>query len=159
RIWLSSRTEESRRSSASTAGSISWASSTTSTGRDREGSMCVCQRSRSSLAPPQRVFGRSAALDKAPISRYKATMAALGGPNNPALAARGGREPLARDAQRDGLACARTSSAESKTALGGELLAPPAEGLDARRHVKRLGRHVGSERVPLEAVECQQLLV
>jgi hypothetical protein len=56
-MWLSRRVDESSRNSASTAGSISWASSTISTGRDSEASICVCQRSRSTLAPAHRLCG------------------------------------------------------------------------------------------------------
>jgi len=46
-----------------------------------------------------------------------------------------------------------------EAALTGELLDPPAERFDARRDAERLDRHVGRERVPLQAVESQHLLV
>jgi len=69
------------------------------------------------------------------------------------------REPLGENAQRHRLAGAGRAGDEGKAAFAGELLDPPAERLDLRRDTQRLDRHVGGERVPLEAVECEQLLV
>jgi hypothetical protein len=69
RRWESSLVEHNRRNSERTVDSISCASSTTSTGRASEASMWVCQRSRSTLAPAQRLWGRSSTPNRSPISR------------------------------------------------------------------------------------------
>jgi hypothetical protein len=69
------------------------------------------------------------------------------------------REPLAEDAECNRLAGAGIAGDESKAAFAGELLDPPAKGLDARRDVERLGRHVRSEGVPFETIEREQLCV
>jgi hypothetical protein len=68
-------------------------------------------------------------------------------------------ESLGEDAQRDRLAGAGSAGDEREAALASELLDPPAERLDARRDAQRLDRHVRGERIPLEAVEREQLLV
>jgi hypothetical protein len=70
-----------------------------------------------------------------------------------------GREPLGEDAQGHRLAGARVPGHEGEAALARELLDAPREGLDARCHVERLDRHIGSEGVPLEAVQREELLV
>src|SRR5260221_10503843 len=64
-----------------------------------------------------------------------------------------GAEPLRENAQRDRLAGAGRAGDEGEAALADELLDAPAERLDASADVERLDRHVGSERVPLEAIE------
>jgi CoA-transferase family III len=51
------------------------------------------------------------------------------------------------------------AAARSRAAFADELLEAPAERLDAARHMQCLDRHVGRERVPLQAVESQHLLV
>ena len=68
-------------------------------------------------------------------------------------------EALGENAQRDGLPGAGGAGDEGEAAFADELLDAPAERLDAARHVQRLDRHVGCERVPLQAVESQHLLV
>ena len=68
-------------------------------------------------------------------------------------------EPLRENTQRDRLASAGRAGDEGEAALADELLDAPAERLDASADVERLDRHVGSERVPLEAIEGQHLLV
>src|SRR5205807_5052655 len=68
-------------------------------------------------------------------------------------------EPLGEDAQRNRLAGAGCAGDEGKAALANQLLDAPAERLDAPRDMQRLNRYVGCERVPLEAVEGEQLLV
>ena len=69
------------------------------------------------------------------------------------------REPLGENAQGDRLACAGSPSDEGEAAFADQLLDAPAERLDARRGMERLDRHVGRKRIPLEAVEREQLLV
>ena len=69
------------------------------------------------------------------------------------------REPLGENAQGDRLAGAGSAGDEGEAAFADQLLDAPAERLDARRDMERLDRHVGRERVPLEAVEREQLLV
>ena len=55
---------------------------------------------------------------------------------------------------------ARLAGDEREAALADEvLLDPPAELIDPRSHEQRLVREVGRERVPLEAIESEQLLV
>ena len=66
---------------------------------------------------------------------------------------------LGENAQRDGLPGAGGAGDEGEAAFADELLDAPAERLDAARHVQRLDRHVGCDRVPLQAVESQHLLV
>jgi hypothetical protein len=68
-------------------------------------------------------------------------------------------QAIGKDAQRDGLAGTGDAGDEGEAALADELLGAPAELLGASRHVQRLDGHVGCERVPLEAVESQHLLV
>jgi hypothetical protein len=68
-------------------------------------------------------------------------------------------EPLGENAQRHRLAGAGRAGDEGEAAFADELLDGPAERLDASAEVERLDRHVGSERVPLEAIEGQHLLV
>ena len=70
-----------------------------------------------------------------------------------------GLEPVGENAQGDGLADAGRAGDESEAALADELLGAPAEGLDAAADVQGLDGHVGSERVPLEAVEGEHLPV
>jgi hypothetical protein len=62
------------------------------------------------------------------------------------------------NAQRHRLAGSGRSGHQGEAALANQLLGPPAEGLDAARHVQRLDRHIGREWVPLQAIERQQLL-
>src|SRR5271166_6365202 len=64
-------------------------------------------------------------------------------------------EPLRENAQRDRLAGAGRAGDEGEAAFADELLDPPAERLDAPADVERLDRHVGRERVPLEAIKGQ----
>ncbi len=47
----------------------------------------------------------------------------------------------------------------AKPPFAGELLDPLAERLDVRRDPQRLDRHAGRERVPLEVIGREQLLV
>ena len=68
------------------------------------------------------------------------------------------REPLGKDAQCNGLACAWRAGDQGKAALAGELLNPPAEQFDTRGDVESFDRHVGGEGVPLEAIEGKVLL-
>ena len=70
-----------------------------------------------------------------------------------------GFEAIGEDAQGDGLAGPWRSGDEGEAALADELLGAPAEGLGSAADVQRLDRHVGGERVPLEAVEGEHLLV
>jgi hypothetical protein len=69
------------------------------------------------------------------------------------------REPLGEKAQSDRLAGAGSAGDEGEAAFANQLLDTPAERLDAPRDMQRLHRHVGSERVPFEAIEREQLLV
>src|SRR5258708_4050778 len=85
--------------------------------------------------------------------------AGLGAAKEAALDVTLRREALGEDAQGGGLAGAGRAGDESKAALADELLDPPAEGRNARRDVERLGRHIGGEGVPLQAIKREQLLV
>jgi len=67
-------------------------------------------------------------------------------------------KPLGKDAQRHGLARSGRAGDQRKAALAGELLDPPAEGVDARGDVESLDGNVGREGVPLEAVKGEVLL-
>src|SRR5262249_10785411 len=67
-------------------------------------------------------------------------------------------EPLDQEPQGDALADAGLAGDEREAALAGEVLDPPAKALHRRREPQRLGRHVGGEGIPLEAVQCEQLL-
>jgi hypothetical protein len=65
----------------------------------------------------------------------------------------------ARMRKTGGFAAAGRAGDEGEAAFGGQLLDAPAERFQARGDVQRLGRHVGGERVPFEAVEREHLVV
>jgi len=68
-------------------------------------------------------------------------------------------QPVGENAQGDGLAGAGRAGDHGEAAFADELLGAPAEGLDAAADVQGLDGHVGSEGVPLEAVEGEHLPV
>ena len=69
------------------------------------------------------------------------------------------RQRCGQDAQGGGFAAAGRAGDQGEATFAGELLHPPAEQFQARGDVQRLGRHVGGERVPFEAVEREHLVV
>src|SRR5258708_4978763 len=62
-------------------------------------------------------------------------------------------------AQGDRLAGAGSPGDEGEAAFATQLLDAPAERFDAPRDMERLHGHVGRKRIPLEAIEREQLLV
>jgi hypothetical protein len=48
---------------------------------------------------------------------------------------------------------------QGEAAFAGELLHAPTESFQARGDVQRLGWHVGSERVPLQTVQREHLVI
>ena len=69
------------------------------------------------------------------------------------------RQRSGQNAQGGGLAAAGHAGDQGEAAVAGELLNAPAERLQARGDVQRLGRDVGRERVPFEAVERQHFVI
>src|SRR5260221_9867721 len=69
------------------------------------------------------------------------------------------RESLGEKAQGDRLAGAGSPGDEGEAAFANQLLDAPAERFDAPRDMERLHGHVGRKRIPLEAIEREQLLV
>jgi hypothetical protein len=69
-------------------------------------------------------------------------------------------EALGEQAHDDAFARARVAVDEREAALAQvRLLDAPAEVLDLRGHIERLGRHVGGKGVPFQAVQGEQSLV
>jgi hypothetical protein len=67
------------------------------------------------------------------------------------------RQALGQQTQRHAFARARVAVDHREAALADQpLLDAPAEVLEARRHMDRLGGHLGREGVPLEPVEGEQ---
>ena len=134
-MWLSRRADESSRSSASTAGSISWASSTISTGRDRAASIWRLPAIAQHLgAGPPVVRGE---LDAEQIAHLAIEVgeAGLGPAEDADLDVALSAEPLGENAQGDRLAGAGRAGDEGEAALADELLDAPAERLDASADV------------------------
>ena len=70
------------------------------------------------------------------------------------------RETLGQQAQGDALAGARIAVDHREAAFADlGVLDAPAEVLDPRRHIDRLGRQFGREGIPLQPVQGEQFLV
>ena len=101
--------------------------------------MCACQRSRSTLAPAQRLWEK---LDAEQIAHLAIEVgeARLRPADDADLDVALGFEAIGEDAQGDGLAGAWRSGDEGEAALADELLGAPAEGLGSAADVQRLDR-------------------
>src|SRR5262249_31290740 len=87
-VAVDARGGQKAHSSAKTFGTISWASSTISTGRTRAASMWFCQRSLSTLQPAQRLWGVSCTPNSDPSSRKKSWIDACGRESTPTVTSR-----------------------------------------------------------------------